>query len=204
MSEKGLKMVGKDSNGIAVPVSVDENGLLKVALQGKTPDDINVYGLSFELDEQNLPVLRIIDANPWAYDSSTDELKVRTRKRTSNKIVVFNNVEKRDKVTMHGPMIDASSISKITILVYSTLNKMLSLYFNEASTTQFPRGTRFASDEFPITAIDINKPETIIITSKDWPILEGPIPNFRLSAQFWEEDAPTTGSFTVVLLYEER
>lgn len=34
MSEKGLKMVGKDLNGFAVPVSVDENGNIKTITEG--------------------------------------------------------------------------------------------------------------------------------------------------------------------------
>lgn len=208
MSEKKyLSIAGIDDNNLAKPIKVDNQNNLKVVFGGKSADgEQDVYGVSFELDENNLPVLRIIDANPWAYNSATDELKVIARKRTSSKVVIFDNVAKRDKVAMHSPVIDASSFSKITILAFSTLDKMLTLNFNEASTTQFGRGTRLASDEFPATSIDItpDKAETIIITSKDWPMLEGPIPNFTLSTSFWEVEAPTTGSFTVVFLYEER
>lgn len=208
MSEKKyLPIAGIDDNNLAKPIKVDNQNNLKVVFGGKSADgEQDVYGASFELDENNLPVLRIIDANPWAYNSATDELKVITRKRTSSKVVIFDNVEKRDKITMNSPIIDASSFSKITILAFSTLDKTLSLNFNEASATQFGRGARLSSDGLPAISIDIpsGKQETIIITSKDWPMLEGPIPNFRLSAHFWEDDAPTTGSFTVVFLYEER
>lgn len=56
--KKAMMFCGRDENGVARPVSVDENGVIK-----SSNDDAPEY--SYILDDQNKKVLRIVDAAPY-------------------------------------------------------------------------------------------------------------------------------------------
>jgi hypothetical protein len=73
----GIKMMGKNPSGNASAVKVDEDGKIVVILSGRNvANNENVSGLSFELDDDGHPVLRVVDAAPFAYDAVDDVIKI--------------------------------------------------------------------------------------------------------------------------------
>ena len=55
------------------------NGTLETQLTGSNVEDGSpVSGLSYEIDENGYPVMRVVDAAPFAYDPVADRIKVQT------------------------------------------------------------------------------------------------------------------------------
>lgn len=79
MTNKMLKVAGRDAEGLAKPLKIDKEGKLEVSLVlGKdVADGSQVNELSFEKDNDGYNAIRVVDAAPWAYDPLTDALNVR-------------------------------------------------------------------------------------------------------------------------------
>lgn len=71
----------------------------EVTLTGQNiSDGTPVTKLSFEVDPDGYPVLRVVDAAPFSFDPETGRMKVRAivEGQYTEKITLFNNVEIRD------------------------------------------------------------------------------------------------------------
>jgi len=76
---KGIPLMGRDPDGKAKMINVDENGNVIVQQSGAiTAEDIegNPIALSAEKDPDGKAVLRIVNAAPFAYNKETDRFKV--------------------------------------------------------------------------------------------------------------------------------
>src|SRR5690554_6092894 len=70
--------------GGMVPSTVDD--VQKVTQTGSNVSDgSSVEGVSFVLDDEGYPVLRIVDSAPFAYDEANDEYKINGQVIVENK-----------------------------------------------------------------------------------------------------------------------
>lgn len=181
-----------DEDGKLVDMRVEVvKGNLQLA-GSNVEDGSPVSGVSFVLDENNHPVLRIVDAAPFAYDKTTDTIKISHQKE---EIVVWSNLQIRDTATTFSPVFDLSKYRKVIFWIRNNHDQDLQLRYKPGTPTLGNEIAFNGSESVNFKAI--SKHGYMIDLSKVFPDIssEGV---FNIAFEIKSSTAPTTGDVKLV------